>query len=125
LDEAGVVQKVWYLAGIHPRLSGAGGRCGGRLSETEGLGCEIFGCRPCQVWPSRIHPSRLSGVARELLQREYPRSHSLPRAGPRSALSHARHAPNRNRAIRRRGPATMERPHARLRRTRGTIGCSR
>ena len=125
LDEAGVVQKVWYLAGIHPRLSGAGGRCGGRLSGTEGLGCEIFGCRPCQVWPSRIHPSRLSGVARELLQREYPRSHSLPRAGPRSALSHARHAPDRNRVIRRRGPVTMERPHARLRRTRGTIGCSR
>jgi type I restriction-modification system DNA methylase subunit len=45
-EVSGIIAKV---IGIAPS---AGGRRGRRLSGSEGLGCEVFGCRPCQVYPS-------------------------------------------------------------------------
>ncbi len=56
LDQARCDQEVRHPAGIDPRLSGTSAGCGRRLSGTPRLRCEVVGCRPSQVCPSRIHP---------------------------------------------------------------------
>src|SRR5439155_2752176 len=71
---------------------------------------------------SRIHPHGLSRVARERHQREYSRRHSLSRAGPRTALSHAGYAPDRHRALRRRATVALEGPRTGVHCARGSIG---
>ena len=79
-------QEIRRPAGIDPRLSGAGGRCGRRLSGAAGLGREVVGCRPRQVCPSRIHSGGLARVARERRQRECPRSIRSARERDRALL---------------------------------------
>ncbi len=79
--------EVRRLAGVDPRLSGARRRCSRRLSRPRRMGREVVGRGPCQVCPSRIHPSGLSGMAGERRQCQRPRRHSFPRAGPCLAYS--------------------------------------
>src|SRR6266852_8690752 len=80
-----------------------------RLSWPERLGCEVIGRCPCEVYPSRIYPNGLARMARERGQRGRPGRYSLSRARTGTALSRARHAPNRYKSLRRRGRVTLER----------------
>ena len=57
--------EVRRLAGVHPGLSGASGRCGRWLSGPARVGCEVLGCRAGQVSPYRIDSHGLARVARQ------------------------------------------------------------
>ena len=74
--------------------------------------CEVVGRASCEVCPSRIHPCRLSRMARTRRQREFPGSHSQSRSRSCAAFSNTRHAPDRYPALRRRGPVALESPHS-------------
>ena len=91
-DEAGVIAEVRRLARVDPRLPGAGGRRGRRISGPARLGGEVVGGRPRQVRPSRVHSGGLARVERERRQRERARTHARHASGTaRCSFEHSPH----------------------------------
>ena len=124
LDEAGVIQKFGVSPASIPDYLALVGDAADGYPGLPGWGAKSSAAVLAKFRPSRIHSHGLPRVARERRQRECPRRHSLPRAGARTAVSNARHSPDRHRALRRRGPVALEWPHTGLRLSRRSIGRS-
>ena len=80
MDEAGVDSEIRRPSGIDSRLSGAGRRCGRRLSRAAGVGREIDGGGAGQIPPYRIDSGRFGRVACERGEREIARFHVVARS---------------------------------------------
>src|SRR5213082_2414475 len=107
-------------AGVHSRLSRARRRRGRRLSRSGGLGREI-GRRCARALRSpRGDSVRRARVGRQRRQSRSPRAHARPRARPRVPVSRSRDAANRHSAVRIGRRPALDRPYARVRRTRRT-----
>ena len=123
LDEAGVIEKFGvspasipdYLALVGDAADGYPGLPGWGAKSSAAVLAKFVHLEsiPADWREWRVNAANASALA----------AHALARARPRAAVPNARHAPDRHRALRRCGPTAMERPHARLRRARGPVGC--